>query len=709
MAAEWHGFEVKVPGEDFLESTRGILETLVTYLEVVKAILETIQIFLVDFGNPIRALVKALLLLIQQLLDSLRQTGLFAYFDIPNPSNDSNLRMNAGGYPAFIRRFKASLFDGRDPNRPQPTPGITKSGFVLIVADSATVMGLIKLLKVLTRFFGKDFLSPKYPPPANLKVVQVGSKGDRLLRVTSVFTDPPKKLSVEWSLPTTVNQPDPSFEGLVTAAGVEFIPPTFLIERTTVSGGIPLEVEIDTNFEDKNGVPVKTRVPALDDNRDPFRLFEKYIVIDPSHSAGSFFAGQLGTFRYIDDDVVEGKTYFYRVRTFQGALGIRSDGTLDLNTSGNLVLDFIEDIPTGQVTVSWPGSDASNPPIVGLPTTIVAGRLPKIGTNFDVLAVLEALFKTAFALGFHEPLAKGSVFTPAGDPDPSTPASEVGRGSMQDLAGPLQAFVPVVPSGTPPKDVITGHYPELPFQATTVKFYAAATAQKVASQMLGVTGIDALGGFQNLMQGPLPYALSAPVGYVKGSTNIQQLALGYTHTRAGFPEVFDATVYETFAWGFTDVAFRKNILAAISYVKTFATNGTAHDWVSVSILRDIIPWSGQLLYELSNRIDSLLEAFKGAEEEIKDFIATLIRKIEVLERFLKFLITILNYLDSFNAEFSILKVPETSGGIADWVEQIDTSTGDKPKSGIQGYTGGVCLAYVGPDITAFRTAFSLLF
>jgi hypothetical protein len=703
--AEWQGAEIKIPAKDVLESTRGTLETLVTFLEVVKAILETVQVFLVDFGNPLRAVVTALLKLIESAISSLKQTGLFAYLDIPDPIEDPNFRMNAGGFPAFVQRFKASLFDGRDPNRPQPAAGSTKSGFVIIVADAETVIGLVRLMKILLQFFGKDFLSPQYPAPANVKVVQVGASGDRLLRVASVFTDPPKALSVEWSLPTTGRQPDPSFEGLIAAAGVEFIPPKFLVERSTVNGGVPIEVEVETSFENKAGVALKQKTVAIDEHGDTFRLFERYTVIDPSHETATFLLGQLGTFRYIDTDVEANKTYYYRVRTFSGKLDIKPDGTLNVDPTKVEI-----DVPTGRKILKWPGADAADPPVLGRPTTTIAGRIPTIPVKFDVVTLLEQLFKTAFALGFHEALGAGATFdSTTGDPTGGTDPTQVGRGSLQDLAGPLSAFVPVAPAGTPPKDLVTGQYPELPFQFTSVEFYSAVLAQQVSSQMLGVTGIDALGGFRSMMEGPLPYAMPTKKGYLKDATNLTQIVQGFTFTRPGFPELFDATVYETFAFGFSDVALRKNVLSAISYVKSFAFHGTGRNWISISVLRDIIPWSGQFIYELLNRIDGLLEAFKGAESEISDFINLIARKIEVLEKFLSFLIQILNFLDAFSAGYFILKVPSTDGGIADWVKQIDTAGGVKPSSGPQGYTGGVALAYAGPNIDAYIAAFSLLF
>ena len=86
--ADWQKFTLQVPGKDVLEKVRGVLETLMVYLEVLKAILETIKAFLFDFGNPIKVLVEALIKLIMEMFIALQQTGIYGYFDVPEPQFD---------------------------------------------------------------------------------------------------------------------------------------------------------------------------------------------------------------------------------------------------------------------------------------------------------------------------------------------------------------------------------------------------------------------------------------------------------------------------------------------------------------------------------------------------------------------------------------------------------------------------------------------
>src|SRR5215467_9964959 len=130
MAAnpDWKALSIQIPGENLLEPARTALEGLMVYLEVTKAILESVKVFLVDFGNPIKPLVEALLQMIVDLFQSLKQAGLYGWFDVPNPLVDPNFYKFVGGFQAFVQRFKASLIDPKDPNRPQPVEGATNSG-----------------------------------------------------------------------------------------------------------------------------------------------------------------------------------------------------------------------------------------------------------------------------------------------------------------------------------------------------------------------------------------------------------------------------------------------------------------------------------------------------------------------------------------------------------------------------------------------------
>jgi len=130
----------------------------------------------------------------------------------------------------------------------------------------------------------------------------------------------------------------------------------------------------------------------------------------------------------------------------------------------------------------------------------------------------------------------------------------------------------------------------------------------------------------------------------------------------------------------------------------------------VSLMRDIFPWTGGLLYMMLDAIQALLDSFKGILDEIKAFIDLLIRKIDVLEKLIKFLIQILDYIESLAAvKFAMLSVAGLSGNVDEWFAAVDNAQGTPPSSGPGGYCGGVCLAYLHVDVTAFETAFKMIF
>jgi hypothetical protein len=116
-----------------------------------------------------------------------------------------------------------------------------------------------------------------------------------------------------------------------------------------------------------------------------------------------------------------------------------------------------------------------------------------------------------------------------------------------------------------------------------------------------------------------------------------------------------------------------------------------------------------MLYDLLDKIKALLDAFSGVMDEIKSFIDLLERKIDALERFLEFLLNILDFIESLQVGAYLLSVPSTSGTVHDWAYLVDTAGGTKPPLNAGGYSAGVAFAYVASDISAFRTAFSIIF
>jgi hypothetical protein len=622
-------------------------------------------------------------------------------------------------------------------------PFFNQAGFIILMVDASSVMRMIRLIMVLLRFFGKEFTAPRYAAPANARVLPVGDKGDPILAVAKIFSTDITAVAVEWSLPTAQMTPDPGFQDVVANTAAEFIPPCFLVEKSEID---PMSAEIDigtaasepdsvgivthqreTGFE-SGGKLVKRKERVRDMYGDIVVKFQRYYMVSPTQTPETFWTGQLGKFRWIDSEVEKDKTYYYRVRAFSGSL------FWDKNQHILFFPATLSYTPTNPSGFTWPADDSSDPPVMGKPTGIFSVRIPKIPANFDVLENLKRLFQTAFSLDFHlapiikktgpdtNPTVVRPVFNDNGDPVYPTLPEDIGRGSLENWAGPLATFdalplVGIVSSATTmseqykPSDV-TGRYPDMPWQKFIVRYNSTRMANLVASAMLQA-GSYAIEGFREIMQGPLPMG---PVvfGVMSGKTTLEQCVFALTDIIPDDPEhpsrgsSIDLPQASTYGSVYSDETFRKNVLVAINQIKNFTLGGVKPDWQSLALLRDIVPWAGQILYQILAAIQSLLDAFNGVIQEIKDFIDLLLRKINALERFIEFLIRLMEYVLSLDVSCYVLNVSPITNGIPELIEAIDNA-GNAPPMDPGGYSAGIALAYVAPDISAFQKAFGLIF
>lgn len=484
----------------------------------------------------------------------------------------------------------------------------------------------------------------------------------------------------------------------------------------------------DTGFE-KGGVLVKRKERVRDMYGDVLIKFQKYYMVSATETPETFWTGQLGKFRWIDDEVEKDKIYYYRVRAFSGSLDWDSK-THRINFPATLGYT-----PMNPNEFTWPAKDKDDPPVMGKPTGVFSVRIPKIPANFDVLENLKRLFQTAFSLDFHcapniqrtDPNDPTStvvrpVFNDAGDPVHPTLAEDIGRGSLENWAGPLAAFdalplVGIVSSATTmsehykPSDV-TGYYPDMPWQKFLVRYNATRMANLVASAMLQA-GSFAIDGFRGVMQGSLPVG-TMDFGVFKGKTTLEQCVFALTDITPEDPEhpsrksSISLPQASTYGTAYSDKTFRRNVLVAIEQIKNFTLGGVKPDWQSIALLRDVVPWAGQILYQILTAIQSLLDAFNGVMQEIKDFIDLLLRKINALERFIEFLIRLMEYVMSLDVSCYVLNVSPITNGIPELIEAVDNA-GNAPPMDPGGYSAGIVLAYVAPDVSAFQKAFGLIF
>jgi len=754
--ADWKSFQIPIPLTQVVDPIKSLLETLMIFLEILKAILETIKIFLLDLLNPIKALVEALIGLLIELIQALLASGCYIYFDIPDPVNDPDFSRVAGGYPAFLERFEGSLYDTKDFNRPQPND-LTTSGFILFVLDAANIIELILAVQAIMRLFGKAWKSPRYAAPANVKAIPVGTSGDPILAVTSLFTKGPiEKIELQWDLPSVVESPDPGFSDAVTKLAGEFIPPNFLIEKsvdilptsqkidiadlgTTDSVGL-VQVDVPTkldkalasSFAKVQGTTVFATQPLRDNQQEPVIKFQKYMKAD---TTAGILGALTGTFRFIDDDVEVGHVYYYRIRAYSGDLNLdttnftigglpTSYNALTSGTKNNSQIRFFE----------WPSS--GDEVVMGKPSAVVRATVPPDLGDFDVLENLRRLFLVALSLDFHIPFPRDKngaavvsvgppviplQFDATGNPVAPTPPSAVGKGSLTNQASRLAGFQSSLLVGKlagldAPGDAFSdpglADLTVMPWQRFNVRNTAARLANGVASAMLSLNGGEVT-TFQNYMQGNPPRGpVSTQFQNVPGNPPLSTLSgICFAFTTPEDPKVTPNTnqTLTTFLAAYDDTKLRQNVLTVVTFLKNFTLGGVPPDWISVSPLRDLIPWAMALLYDIVAKIQALLDAFQGFLDEIVKFIDNLERKIDAMETFVQFLIDILDFIEDLNFGVFVLAANNLSGDVSTWVTTIDEATGSPPPSGPGGYTAGICIAYAlfspGALVTALQTIF----
>lgn len=681
--ANWKTFEVQVPGKDLLEPVREGMEVMLVTLDTLQAILDTLKVFLVDFGNPMRSLVEALIRLVEEAILAMKATECAALYHVPNPVIDPNFQLNTG-YGSFVDTFKQSLYDTRDMWRPQPRIGSTKGGFALLMVQADSPYALLERVKVLMSFFSKEFTAPRYEAPLGFSAFPVGSDGDAILSVAGLFNNPPEAVELKWSLPSSCETPDPGFSDLVNRAAHEFYPPKWLIEKSTINPAAS-KISIDQIWTPEVAGQVEfTREVTVagtsqtaskwetlrDQFGEPVVKFTEYKVLNQLDL--SSIAGMTGTVRYIDSDIEPNTTYYYRVRALSGDLAFTSDGQLDWGDPKAL---NSRDVPC----VPWPG-DA----MPGKATSIVQVTLPKEIPDFDVVDNLRRLFQTAYSLDFHR-----------NDAD----LNFIGQGLLLNLAGTVGPYLfhdTFAQAQAISADASNADSINLPCREYQVLRQSAKVSDAVASSLVQQSAMVLQ--FRDLMQRPRT---------LLGEGSLEAALQRYASTAEEEPD--QGTAVWAFVEGFDDDDFRAAVVEAVTLLKDTVGAGMPPDWVSVNVLRDIVPWSGQILYEILDKVQALYDAAAGVVSEINGFIDLLSRKIDTLERTLEFLISLLDIVESLQLGAYVLYVPEVEGGVEEWVRMVDEATGAPPLEGSDGYAAGVAMAYVAPNVDAFKSAFSLIF
>jgi len=285
VSGSWGTIEFVTP--DFLEPVRDAVNTffsiLINILNILLAVLEVLKVFIGAFLDPIIAIIEAILALIQQILNDLRNAGLYIHGDfyIIKGPDFKELR---GGFQAYEQRMITRLVDKRDPNRPDISPfSACIAVFLYVGADISNVQRIIRLLQGILQLFNRK--PPKMKTVGQVTQVQAkyGLDGASVLTfgkglfsaVKSGGQSPFDAVNLTWAM-----APVP---GNFLTNFAQFAPKGFIIEISTVRDGLPLW------FDQQVGLPTLelTQQPGKinggimsDPNGDPALLTGGYDQIE---------------------------------------------------------------------------------------------------------------------------------------------------------------------------------------------------------------------------------------------------------------------------------------------------------------------------------------------------------------------------------------------------------------------------------------------
>jgi hypothetical protein len=247
VAGSWGTIEFVTP--DFLEPVRDAVNTffsiLINILNILLAVLEVLKVFIGAFLDPIIALIEAILALVQQILNDLRNAGLYIHGDfylIKGP----DFKELRGGFQAYEQRMITRLVDRRDPNRPNISNFSTCIAvFLYVGVDISNMQRLIRLINGILQLFNRN------PPPQRTVGQATGIRASFGLEGASILTfgkglkqpfknrdqpsTPLNAMNISWQM-----APVP---GNFLTNFAQFAPQAFIVEVSTVRDGLPLYVD----------------------------------------------------------------------------------------------------------------------------------------------------------------------------------------------------------------------------------------------------------------------------------------------------------------------------------------------------------------------------------------------------------------------------------------------------------------------------------
>jgi len=198
---------ILAPVNAVIAAIDSVLSFLIALLNVVQFILNIVKAFLVGLLNPIRPIIEAIIKEIRQIINDLRQAGLYIaddlqFFEVEPVNRTQNL---LGGYSEYERRMLSRLLNRTDPTRPDFSSATTVVALFAYVS-SGDVFALMELLQRIASFFGKRENLPSAPFPApTTPTATLGTYGNPIVRFVppNSLSGAPDAVNVSWSMPST--------------------------------------------------------------------------------------------------------------------------------------------------------------------------------------------------------------------------------------------------------------------------------------------------------------------------------------------------------------------------------------------------------------------------------------------------------------------------------------------------------------------------
>lgn len=246
IVGNWQTVSLQAP--DFLEPIREGVDSffglLVNTLTILSNILEVAKVFANGLLDPQIALIKALIDQIKNLLNDLRQAGVYAHGDfyiLEGPNFDS-LR---GGFRAYEQRMISRLLDSSDPNRPNFSESTSVFAvFLYSGADATGVENLVTLVRNLLNLFNRQAPVARLQNQAYNVRATYGYDGATIFSFNKSFfrgfvprpnenaANPYNAVNLTWEMAPL---PGPKFPA------APIVPPTgFLVEFSTLADPLPV-------------------------------------------------------------------------------------------------------------------------------------------------------------------------------------------------------------------------------------------------------------------------------------------------------------------------------------------------------------------------------------------------------------------------------------------------------------------------------------